>query len=183
MSSKAFCRVLVIGLCGLMVVTSGCRRMRPGVKSGPDGEFDPNGKLTKPEFVEGDLPFGKERPAGNTENNQIQGLNFQTVLFAFDSFQVASGEAAKIEPVAAYMKENRDVRLVTEGHCDERGTLEYNMALGEHRALAVRAYLIGLGIEGDRIQTRSFGEEKPQDPGHSEAAWRVNRRVDFALYR
>jgi peptidoglycan-associated lipoprotein len=81
------------------------------------------------------------------------------------------------------MKANADVRLVKEGHCDERGSIEYNMSLGEHRALAVRAYMVSHGIDGARIQTRSFGKEKPLDPGHSEPSWRVNRRVEFALFK
>ena len=98
------------------------------------------------------------------------------VLFAYDSYQ-------KVEAVAKYMKSNADVKLVCEGNCDERGSNEYNMSLGEHRALAVRAYLVGLGIDGARIQTRSFGEEKPLNPGHNEAAWHENRRVEFALFR
>jgi peptidoglycan-associated lipoprotein len=81
------------------------------------------------------------------------------------------------------MTRNQDVRLIAEGHCDERGSREYNLSLGEHRALAVRAYLVGLGVDGARIQTRSYGEEQPLDPGHDESAWRLNRRVEFALFR
>ena len=73
--------------------------------------------------------------------------------------------------------------VTVSGHCDERGSREYNMALGENRALAVRAHLIRLGTDAARIQTRSYGEERPLDPGHSEAAWRRNRRGEFLLFR
>jgi peptidoglycan-associated lipoprotein len=105
------------------------------------------------------------------------------VLFAYDSYQIAPSEVAKVEKVAEFMRRATDVKLVAEGHCDERGSNEYNMSLGEHRALAVRAHLISLGIDGSRIQTRSFGEEKPLNSGHGESAWRENRRVEFALFR
>jgi peptidoglycan-associated lipoprotein len=81
------------------------------------------------------------------------------------------------------MASNPGVRLVTEGHCDERGSNEYNMSLGEHRADAVRAALLTRNIDGARVTTKSYGEEMPLDPGHGEDAWRVNRRVEFAFYR
>ena len=104
------------------------------------------------------------------------------MLFDYDSFQIKPGEVAKIEKVAEYMKANTRVVLVAEGHCDERGSREYNMSLGEQRAGAVRAHLVGIGIAPDRIQTKSFGKEKPLNPGHGDAAWRENRRAEFAVY-
>jgi len=113
----------------------------------------------------------------------ITDVEFSNVHFAYDSYQVEDAEVAKIERVAEYMRANPGVRLVVEGHCDERGSREYNMSLGEHRALAVRAYLVGVGIDGSGIQTRSYGEEMPVDPGHNEAAWRLNRRGGFVLFR
>jgi len=114
----------------------------------------------------------------------VTGVQFDNVQFAYDSFQIANSEIAEIEAVGRYLAENPDVRLVLEGHCDERGSREYNMSLGEYRALAVRAHLIGVcKIDGARIQTRSYGEEQPLDPGHNESAWRLNRRVEFALFR
>jgi len=113
----------------------------------------------------------------------VTDVAFENVAFPYDSFQIAESERSKIEHVADYMREHDDVSVVVDGHCDERGSPEYNLSLGEHRALAVRAYLISLGISGEKVQTRSFGEEKPLDPGHSEEAWRVNRRGEFSLYR
>ena len=102
-----------------------------------------------------------------------------TVLFDYDSAQIADTERAKVEAAGQTLKTDAKTSLVLEGNCDERGSKEYNMTLGERRALAVRAYLIGLGIDGTRIQTRSYGSEKPKDPAHTEEAWRVNRRVEF----
>jgi len=100
---------------------------------------------------------------------------FQPVLFAYDSAQVSSGERAKIEAVASHLKQNPSNAIILEGHCDERGSREYNLALGERRALAVRTYLIGLGIASDRTQTKSYGEENPAAPGHDEATPKSSR--------
>jgi len=113
----------------------------------------------------------------------VTDVSFENVAFPFDSFQIADSERGKIESVANYMSSNNDVTTVVDGHCDERGSREYNLSLGEHRALAIRAYLISLGVAGDRIQTRSFGEEQPLDPSHGEGAWRQNRRGEFSLFR
>jgi peptidoglycan-associated lipoprotein len=106
---------------------------------------------------------------------------FDTVLFDYDSAQIVEAERAKAEAVASYLKGNPTTGVILEGHCDERGSNEYNMSLGERRSLALRAYLLNLGIDNARIQTRSYGEERPKDPGHNEDAWRVNRRVEFVF--
>ncbi len=113
----------------------------------------------------------------------ITDVKFDNVSFAYDSFTIAQSERRKIEAVADYMVANPQTTVVIDGHCDERGSREYNLSLGEHRALAVRAYLISLGVAGDRIHTRSFGQEQPLDPGHNEAAWLANRRGEFSLFR
>ena len=79
--------------------------------------------------------------------------------------------------------ENQDRVVNIDGNCDERGSNEYNLSLGEQRAQSVRTYLIATGIDAARIQTRSFGKEKPLDPGHNEAAWAKNRRGEFVIYK
>lgn len=105
-----------------------------------------------------------------------------TVHFDFDRSTVKEGERSKVEAVAAYLKTApADNALLVEGHCDERGTEEYNRALGERRALALREYLINLGIGAERIRTISYGKDKPVDFGHDEAAWAKNRRGEFLL--
>jgi len=104
------------------------------------------------------------------------------VYFEFDRSTVKEGERAKVEAVAAYLKTApADNALLVEGHCDERGTEEYNRALGERRALALREYLINLGIGAERIRTISYGKDKPLEAGHDEAAWSKNRRGEFLL--
>jgi peptidoglycan-associated lipoprotein len=104
-----------------------------------------------------------------------------TVHFAFDSSVIRPEENSKVANVANYLKANSANAVKVEGHCDERGTEEYNRALGERRALALREMLVGLGIEPDRVDTLSYGKDRPEDPGHDESAWRVNRRGVFVL--
>lgn len=118
------------------------------------------------------------RFTGGTEHPGM----FAPVYFAYDSSQVAATERAKVETVINYLKQNSAVDVIVEGHCDERGSREYNLALGERRAQAVRSYLSDLGISSERIQTKSLGEEAPANPGHDEAAWSANRRAEFVLY-
>jgi peptidoglycan-associated lipoprotein len=107
----------------------------------------------------------------------------QRVYFDFDSSTIRPSERSKIDFVANYLKENQQTKIQIEGHCDERGTEEYNRTLGERRALALREYLMNAGIPGTRVFTISYGEDKPLDPGHNEAAWAKNRRGEFILYR
>ena len=104
-----------------------------------------------------------------------------TIHFAFDSSVVKKGEHSNLAAVASALAGNATDKLLIEGNCDERGTEEYNRALGERRALAAREALAKLGVSPDRIRTISYGKDKPADPGHDEAAWAKNRRDDFIL--
>jgi len=114
-------------------------------------------------------------------NQDAAALAAFTVLFAFDSDAVRSGEAAKVSAVAAALQADGSARLLIEGHADERGTEEYNRALGERRALALRAELATQGIDPNRVRTVSYGEDKPAVVGHDESAWSQNRRGVFIL--
>jgi len=105
----------------------------------------------------------------------------EPLYFAYDSAQIDAAERQKIEPVADGLRQNFKTGVIIEGHCDERGSREYNMALGERRAQAVRSYLMVLGIDGSRIYTKSFGEESPSASGHDERFWSLNRRAEFVL--
>jgi len=103
------------------------------------------------------------------------------VLFPYDSYVLSHEARALLQDKAKFLKENPDVKALIEGHCDERGTREYNLALGDRRAQAARRYLTGLGIAPERMKTVSYGKERPVDPGHDEAAWSKNRRAHFVL--
>jgi peptidoglycan-associated lipoprotein len=103
------------------------------------------------------------------------------VLFALDSSDVSSEGQQVLQANAAVLKKYPNMQITIEGHCDERGTAEYNLALGERRALAAKNYLVSLGVGADKVKTVSYGKEFPFDAGHDEAAWSKNRRAHFVI--
>ena len=102
---------------------------------------------------------------------------FKDIHFEFDKYDIRREDEEILRENAAWLKKNPKMKIQIEGHCDERGTAEYNLALGERRANMTKKYLLSLGISSDRISTISYGEEKPLDPGHNEEAWAKNRRA------
>ena len=107
----------------------------------------------------------------------IGSSDFEPAFFDFDSYSLREDARGALDKDAKVLRDNADVKITIEGHCDERGTSEYNQALGERRAQAARDYLTNAGIDGSRLQTVSYGKERPFDPGHDEAAWAKNRRA------
>jgi peptidoglycan-associated lipoprotein len=118
------------------------------------------------------------RPVG-FKGEPVKG-QFAIVYFDYDSARIRPSEDSKLQAVAAYLKSNPG-NLVVEGYCDERGTAEFNRALGERRALAAREELVKQGADGSRITTISYGSDRPADMGHDEAAWSKNRRCEFGI--
>ena len=106
---------------------------------------------------------------------------FEPVYFGFDASNLQPSEMSKIEAVATHLKQTGRV-VIVEGNCDERGSNEYNLSLGEIRAIAIRDYLVTLGVDPAKIQTKSYGEEKPAVVGSNEGAWSKNRRGEFAVF-
>lgn len=106
-----------------------------------------------------------------------------TIHFDYDKAIVKASELGKLQPVIAALKAAPQNKLLIEGHCDERGTEEYNRALGERRALAIRERLAKSGISPDRLRTMSYGEDKPAELGHTESAWAKNRRGELVLLK
>ncbi len=123
----------------------------------------------------------RPNPDDVTEDSLI--LASQTVSFEYDKSSVKSSERSKVEAAAAYLKNEPRYLLKVEGHCDERGTEEYNRALGERRALSIREYLLTLGVSADRVTTISFGKDRPAVPGHDESAYSQNRRGAFIVLK
>lgn len=184
MTTKTGLKLLGLILMAAMISAStGCRKktqpnigpvtLTPSEPGGGGGIDDPGvgEEVTTPDLRNADV-----------NGIKVEGLNLDPVMFKFDSAQLDNAELAKCDKVAALLNDNPTYKLVIEGNCDERGTTEYNMALGERRAQAVRAYLLNAGGPDARIQTLSYGEEKPQATGHSESDWSQNRRADFAIY-
>ena len=131
------------------------------------------------EWGPGDMPMSGEDFTKYPRVNQ----QFTPVYFAYDNYQIPSGEYGKIDSVVRFMQGDASIVLIVEGHCDERGTIEYNLSLGEYRAQSVRSHMVNSGISSDRIQTTSYGKERPAVQGSGEAAWSKNRRGEFALYK
>lgn len=163
-----FFAVLVASLASL----SGCKSRKPSADLyGSDNMYgDP---------LLGDVPLNADNMGLPMDGDRSM---FEPVMFAYDSSQVNPEEVGKVEAVAKYLNKGKAQGVIIEGHGDERGSREYNLALGERRALAIRDYLISLGVNASVIQTKSLGEEMPAALGHDESAWRMNRRGVFAIY-
>lgn len=127
----------------------------------------------KPPEEKGDA----EVTAAQAQAEPAAGL--QTVYFDFDKAVITAKAQETLKKNRDYLLANPDLRIVIEGHCDERGTNEYNLALGERRAAAARRFLADLGVDPDRMDVISYGEERPADPAGNEAAWAKNRRAEF----
>lgn len=165
-----FATLPVAILMALTLTLSGCSSKSKGDKDGAG--------LSESELnAARDSRFGD----GNIPRAEGEGM-FRDIFFDYDSSQVTPEARADIEYNAKVLQDQSGLRVVVEGHCDERGTAEYNMALGAQRARAVQQVLISLGIPSNRIETISYGEEVPLDPGHDEMAWAKNRRAHFSPY-
>ncbi len=155
----------------------------PGVEAAPGGvgAGAGTGVTGAPiKDAEGNIPLPTTDITGRPQDRER--LKAFTVYFDFDRSNVRPDQASKLESVAAQFKNAAPGEdLLIEGHCDERGTEEYNRALGERRALALREFLTTLGVNPAKMHTLSFGKSKPVDPGHNEAAWSKNRRGEFIV--
>ena len=165
--------VLLLSLSLLALLFSACSATSGG---GTDG--DEVGR-----FSDADLAGGEARFAdGNIPVASENGL-FQDIRFGYDSSVIPREYYEALRNDAKMIQADSTLRVEVEGHCDKRGTNEYNLALGEERAKAVAALLVSFGVNPDQLTTISYGEEIPIDPANDEAAYAKNRRVHFAMYR
>ena len=107
----------------------------------------------------------------------------EVLYFAFDDYTLNMDAQNKLTSLSDYIKNNAGVSVQIEGHCDERGTVEYNLALGQRRAESVKSFLVRLGVDAGSLSTISYGEERPKDEGHEEGSWSQNRRAEFIVNR
>jgi peptidoglycan-associated lipoprotein len=121
------------------------------------------------------------QPAPGVAVTEERRSRFDDVRFDFDKSELKEDGRKACEVVADYLTKQPQAKILIEGHSDERGTAEYNIALGERRATAVMTYLVSLGVPKAALSTISFGEERPLDPGQNEEAWAKNRRAHFVL--
>ena len=190
MKAIGFGTLTALGI-ALSLVTTGCHPEKlktiPGTQHPTPVDVEPKGPvmpnlppLPADTNVMSMVPLPTEPGHTNwTPHPEI--LQEQTIHFAYDSSAIRSADKTKVAAVADYLKNNPDAAVRVEGNCDERGTEEYNRSLGERRALAGREELIRLGIESGRVDTLSYGEDKPVAEGHNEDAWRQNRRDDWVV--
>ena len=185
-------RWILLGLVALSVaaLASGCTSKKPKINPNTPGygEGDTVGFGTDQVIIgydENGNPIYADSAAGDgmmrLDGNVVGSGQFEPVFFEYDSPRLNPAEQAKIDAVVACLQQNPTYGVIVEGHCDERGSNEYNLSLGERRALAVRAAIVSAGIDGTRVQTSSRGEESPSAMGHDEASWSQNRRAEFVF--
>ena len=135
-------------------------------------------KLARKGELEKSLVAKKEQ---GIEGEVFESKLLKDIRFDYDKYDIRRVDEGILRENAAFLKKNPKMKIQIEGHCDERGTVEYNLALGERRANNTKRYLVSLGITSDRISTISFGKERPLDPGHNEEAWAKNRRAHIVV--
>ena len=143
----------------------------------------PVARVTEPPPIPTPAPIREDNVTANTSSLDDLNRNspLKPVFFALDSADIDPSAKSVLDADAAVLKQNGSWVVTVEGHCDERGTAEYNLALGDRRASAAVAYLRSLGIPADRLKTVSYGKEFPFDPGHDESAFAKNRRAHFVI--
>lgn len=164
-------RELLISLALVVFAVAGCQSVGGG---GPGGTRD---ELR----TESSSDPGLTDRGGSQRGVEDAGLVFESIFFDFDDDALGNSSKNTLRRSAQLLGDHGDARLEIQGNCDQRGTVEYNLALGKRRAEAARSYLINLGVDGSRLMTISFGEENPAVRGHNESAWVKNRRDDFVL--
>jgi peptidoglycan-associated lipoprotein len=142
---------------------------------GPKTEA-PKSEAAPAEAAKPEAAKPEEMKAEPAQQAAVQ-ATFQVVYFDFDKYDIKPEFRAVIRANATHLKAQPDMKMVIEGHCDERGTTEYNLALGQRRANAVKNALVAEGVKSSNLKVISYGEERPVDPGHDEAAWAKNRRA------
>jgi len=152
----------------------GCSKEEPPP---PTAEAQPRPAAPPPPPAPAPTPL----PGPSISQQAFQEFQNQDIYFDFDKYDLRTDARTTLDRKASFLNQNSSVRVQVEGHCDERGTNEYNMALGERRANAAKQYLTTAGISAGRLSTISYGEERPLDPGHTEAAWARNRRAHFVV--
>ncbi len=163
-------RIVITALLAGTAVLAGCKKT-------PPASLPPDPTPTAVSSNSGGDDMGGAAALG-TQQHFVNAVNGQNVIyFDTDQYNVDSADAAALQSQAAYLNQYPQISITVEGHCDERGTREYNLALGERRANAAKNYLVSLGVAASRISTVSYGKERPVAMGSDEASWAQNRRA------
>ena len=168
--------MIILVLCGGLF---GCATTQPGAQDDQAaiGQSDMSQQGGEAKGVDEGAMKQEQIPT----HDHVAGM--ERIHFDFDQFTLSAEARETLTQNAKYLQANGDVQVVIEGHCDERGSDEYNLALGESRAIAAKNYLVSLGISAKRLSVISYGEEKPLAKGSGESAWAQNRRAEFKVVR
>jgi peptidoglycan-associated lipoprotein len=183
-------KMMVVAV-ALAVVVGACGKKQPPVaRPMPPPAVNPNTgggapppppqPVSEPVLVPPE-PVAEDSIAGKSLDDLNRDSPLKPLFFALDSADVSADGQRVLQDNATIMKKYPAWQITIEGHCDERGTAEYNLALGERRAIAAKNYLVSLGIAADKVKTVSYGKEFPFDPGHEDGAWSKNRRAHFVI--
>jgi peptidoglycan-associated lipoprotein len=181
-------RLLFVAILIMTVAAAACaKKVPPIAKPAPPGTAGAAGPppgppepVSEPTVVP-PMPIPEDAIGAKSLDDLNRDSPLQPVFFALDSSEIGSDGQAALQANAALLKQYDTWQITIEGHCDERGSAEYNLALGERRALAARDYLVSLGIPATRVRTVSYGKEFPFDPGQTEEAFAKNRRAHFVI--
>ncbi len=168
-------RILVMGVLAITMLATGCAKK--AAQTPPTPPQPPPTRETPPTPPSTDTTTPVPTPG-----TKILGSgDFAPVYFDYDAYSLREDSRGVLDANAKLLRDNAGTKITIEGHCDERGTSEYNQALGERRAQAARDYLVNAGIDTGRLQIVSYGKERPFNAGHDEAAWAENRRAHFVV--
>jgi peptidoglycan-associated lipoprotein len=178
MKSTLWIKLAVLAVISVMLFAVSCQKKTVAVQKGSVATAKDDSYVA---------PSKEESPdsssaIGESESDKMAGVVLQeNIYFDFDKATLTPDSRELLISNGEWLRLNPDIDIIIEGHCDERGTNEYNLALGDRRAESVKVFLIDLGINNSRLKTISYGEERPSDSGHTEAAWAKNRRAHFLV--
>lgn len=170
--------LIILFVCLLIAVSFACKKKAPIEPVKPAEKIEEEKPMEVEEQPKEEKVLTEEEIFQRKDLEEIT-KEFKDVFFDFDKYNIREDQIPNLQHDAEFLKKWKTVRILIEGHCDERGTNEYNMALGWRRANAAKEYLVSLGIDPSRIDTISYGEERPFALGHNEDAWWQNRRAHF----
>lgn len=170
MKSKGLLVLIIFSFLGAMVLGAGCAKKVAKEEAPPVAEAAPPVEAAPP---------AEAAPPPEVPAAVEKGLS--TIYFDFDKSDIRPDAKVTLDENSEWLKNNSGVSIEVEGHCDERGTDEYNLALGERRAGTTKSYLASQGISDARVTIKTYGEERPADSGHNEEAWAKNRRAEFII--
>jgi peptidoglycan-associated lipoprotein len=189
MRLKSQAALLLLVVAAPLLLTACGKKRPPAVTTRPSTTRPAPSPTPTPEPWQSDSgirPIDESQAMGedfSVSDPSGEGGPLADIHFDYDQATLTDEARGILEKHALWMQNHREAKIMVEGHCDERGTVEYNLALGSQRAQSARDYLASLGVAADRLRTTSYGKERPIDPGHDESAWARNRRAHFAVSR